>query len=103
MVVSSVLRAARAERNCDFLERTEDAGVGVESGFVLDAEAETEADGNAADDEGKWEAELEGDARRECTGLGEEGFCARFPVDCLREETKNVSSSISTNSLGHSL
>lgn len=97
MVVFSVLRAASAERNCDFLERTDDED--VESGFMLDADA----DGNADDEEGKWEAELEGDALMECTRLGEDGACARFPVDCLREETMNVSSSTSRNLLGQSL
>jgi hypothetical protein len=96
MVVFSVLRAASAERNCDFLERTEDAGVEVESGLTLDADADADADG-------KWEAELEGDAWRECTGLGEEGPCSRFPIGCLREETRNVSFSTSRISLGQSL
>lgn len=94
MVVFSVFRAASAERNCDFLERTEDSGVEVESDFMLEADA---------DADGKWEAELEGDARRECTGLGEEGPCARFPVDCLREDTMNESFWTSSISLGQSL
>lgn len=96
MVVFSVLRAARAERNWDFLERIDDED--VERGFMLDADD----DGNA-DDEGKREAELDGDALMECTGLGEDGACSRSPVDCLREETTKVSSSISRNSLGQSL
>lgn len=45
-VVLSVLRAARAERNCDFLDSTDEAGVEVERDFMLDADA----DANAEDD-----------------------------------------------------
>lgn len=97
MVVFSMLRAASAERNCDFFDRTDDED--VESGFKSDADA----DGNAADDEGKWEAKLEGNALKERRELGTDEACARFPVDCLREETMSVSSSTSTNSLGQSL
>lgn len=97
MVVFSVLRAARAERNWDFLERIEEGDAG--RGFMLDADAEGKAD----DDDGKCETELDGDARRECTVLGDDGACARFPDGCLREETIKVSSSTSRNSLGHSL
>lgn len=92
MVAVSVLRDTMAERNCDLLERTEDD---VESGFMRDP--------NDADDDGKWDAELDGDGSVECTGLGEDWVSARFPVDCLREETVNVSSSISLISLGQSL
>lgn len=98
MVVRSVLRAARAERNWDFLERIDDGD--VERGFMLDDDADAEG---KADDDGMWEAELDGDARRECTVLGEDGACAPFPDGCLREETMKVNSSISRTSLGHSL
>lgn len=98
IVIFPALRVARAERNWDFLERSEEGD--VERGFMLDADADAEG---KADGDGKCEARLDGDARRECTVLGDDGACARFPDGCLREETIKVSSSTSRISLGHSL
>lgn len=93
VVVVSVFRAARVERNFDLLEGTEDDEVEVESGFMLDTE-----------NDGRVEAELEGDdAPTECDGSGDDGPCARLPVDCLMEDTTKATSSISNIPPGQSL
>lgn len=68
---------------------------------VADAEAEAEADANA-EDASITEDDLAGVARTELDAIGAEAECALSPEFDSIDDKINVTSSISTISLGHS-